>query len=312
MNWTQNLEIWKERFLIPLDDPGSRLFHYNLLIAFLLIILWMVLAKKDLTIESLQKLIFRKKYWWNKSTQLDYKIYFLNSLLKVFLFVPLLDFSFHISRFVSEFLVLANGGEFAGLPTFWTWIGFFTVVSFVWDDFLRFFQHLIMHKVPFLWQIHSTHHSARIMTPLTLFRNHPAESAIATLRNSLSLGVSTGLFVFLFEAQLTVLTILGVNVFGFLFNLLGANLRHSHVPLRFPAWLEKIFISPVQHQIHHSLNPAHFDKNLGVSLAIWDHLAGSWLASSQAGRLKFGLSNRRRQTFWNEIFPFKKTPQELL
>lgn len=299
------LQIWKERFLIPLDDPGSRLFHLNLTLSLILILVWMIAAKKEITFLSLKKLVFRKKYWWNHSTKLDYQIYFTNSLLKVFLFVPFLDISFYISRFVSESLVRLHGDFFEFSATGLNLL-LFTIVSFVWDDFLRFIQHYGMHKIPFLWKIHSTHHSARIMTPITLFRNHPLESAIATVRNSLSLGVATGVFIFLFQAQLNVVTLLGVNIFGFLFNLLGANLRHSHIPLSLPRFLEKIVISPLQHQIHHSRQAEHWDKNMGVSLAIWDLLAGTWVSSKNVKDLKFGIQERKRQHFIQEMLPFKK------
>src|SRR5690606_21421258 len=146
---------------------------------------------------------------------------------KIFLFIPLLDFSFHIARFVSRGLVSLSG-DFMGLAPSMSAIAFFTVFSFVWDDFLRFFHHFLAHKNSFLWRLHSVHHSAKVLTPVTLYRIHPLESAMATLRNSLSLGVSTGVFVFLFESQLTVWTIFGVSALGFLFNFLGGNLRHSH------------------------------------------------------------------------------------
>lgn len=301
MNWQYQFEIWKERFLVPLDDPGSRLFHFNILVSVVLIFFWWFQSNKSFKNLDFKKVFFKGKYWWNRSTKTDYKIYFANSILKVFLFIPFLDFSFHISKFVSEVLIKISG-DFAGLQVNTFSLFLFTVFSFIWDDFLRFFNHWCMHQNSFLWKIHSTHHSARILTPVSLFRNHPLESAIATIRNSLSLGVSTGLFVYLFEARLSLLTLFGVNLFGFLFNLLGANLRHSHIPLSFPVWLEKIFISPAQHQIHHSLDVSHHNKNYGVSLAVWDLLlSSSWVPSKKGQKLKFGILGRKPQSFWQEF-----------
>lgn len=55
----------------------------------------------------------------------------------------------------------------------------------------------------------------------------------------------------------------------------GANLRHSHVWISWGPWLEHVFISPAQHQIHHSNDPVHFDRNMGAFLAIWDRLFGT-------------------------------------
>jgi sterol desaturase/sphingolipid hydroxylase (fatty acid hydroxylase superfamily) len=31
----------------------------------------------------------------------------------------------------------------------------------------------------------------------------------------------------------------------------------------------RILQSPAHHQLHHSANPAHFDRNLGFALAFW-------------------------------------------
>lgn len=291
MDWLQQFEIWKERFLTPLDDPGSRLFHFNIVAAIALSLIWLFRSEGRVTWARTREIFFRKKYWWNRSTITDYKLYFLNSLLKVFLLIPFLDFSFQISREVSEALVAIHG-DFAAWEAGTGSLVVFTIGAFLWDDFLRFFQHRLMHAVPFLWKIHSVHHSARVLTPITLFRNHPLESAIATLRNSLSLGVATGVFIFLFQAQLNLVTFFGVNAFGFFFNLLGANLRHSHIPLKFSKWVEHIFISPFQHQIHHSMAPEHRDRNFGVSLAIWDRLCGRLVFSDSievSRPLKFGV-----------------------
>ena len=37
----------------------------------------------------------------------------------------------------------------------------------------------------------------------------------------------------------------------------------------------RLLQSPAHHQIHHSANPAHFDKNLGFALALWDWAFGT-------------------------------------
>lgn len=296
-----NFSLWLDRFLVPLDDPGSRLFHLNLIIAFLLVLGWLLLKSKQQPLsQSLRRYVFRKRYWWNRSTKLDYQIYAINSVFKVLLLIPLLDFSFEISRWVSESLVDWTG-DFAGLKASTGLLLLFTTVGFIWDDFLRFAHHYLMHKIPFLWRIHSVHHSARILTPITLFRNHPLESALATLRNSLSLGVMAGVFIYLFEARLNLITLFGVNLFGFLFNLLGANLRHSHIPISFGSRLESLLISPLQHQVHHSRKREHFDRNFGVSLAIWDQMSGTLVKSHQVGRLSFGIQGQRQKSLIQEM-----------
>lgn len=300
---SENIQIWFSRYMLPIDDPGSRLFHWNVLAALSLVFAWAIFSfGLSSGGQTFRKSIFRFKYWWNRSTRRDYFFFITNSLFKVFLFIPLLDISFQVARFVSSTLYDLNG-DFLSLKPSYGAIVAFTIFSFVWDDFLRFLQHFFMHHIPFLWKFHSVHHSAKILTPITLYRAHPFESAFATLRNGVSLGLSAGLFIFLFRSQMSVWTIAGVNVFGFLFNFLGANLRHSHIPLSF-GFLEKIFISPLQHQVHHSSHKDHFDKNLGVSLAIWDLMVGSWMSSSGISKLKFGLGNFQSRSLWQEYgFP---------
>lgn len=294
LKWNQ----WVDRFLVPLDDAGSRLFHLNLLIALGLVAGW---AFWNLPRgRSFVRLVFRKKYWWNRSTKNDYLVYLLNSVLKVLFLIPLLDWSFHISRFVTEGLERVHG-DFLGWTPSYLAIAVFTLAAFVWDDFLRFAQHVLMHRVPGLWTIHAVHHSARVLTPITLFRNHPIESAIATVRNSLSLGVAMGLFIFMFEARFSLVTLFGVNALGFLFNLAGANLRHSHIPMSFGPFFEKFLISPKQHQIHHSRAPEHFDRNFGVSLAVWDRLAGTLVMSRDVARIRVGIAGEGGKSIWREL-----------
>ena len=145
-----------------------------------------------------------------------------------------------------------------------------------------------MHLNPFLWRFHRIHHSATTLTPITVFRTHPVESLINYCRSSLSLGIISGLFIWSFGQNLQVWDILGVNALGFLFSLLGSNLRHSHIPLNFGLF-ERWLVSPAQHQLHHSIDHGHC--NLGSFLSIWDRMSGSHLSGTKAVSLRFGLSS---------------------
>lgn len=300
-----------QKLLFQFDEPTSRLYHVNILSSLLLVlaVLWFVGRRQQKPLWLLLKRwVFRKRYWWNHSSKQDYGIYLLNALLKSFLFVPLFEGSFQISQIVIRFLVRFNNGDLLNIPSSDFKIVIFTLAVFVWDDFLRFFNHWLMHKIPFLWEFHKLHHSARVLTPITLYRAHPVESVFAVLRNSLSLGVALGFFIFIFGSSFSLWTLMGINGFGFIFNLVGANLRHSQIPLGF-GFFEKFLISPIQHQVHHSKDPRHYDKNFGVSLAIWDGLCGSLVLSKEVNKLKFGLAERFRISLW---FHYKAPFQSLL
>jgi sterol desaturase/sphingolipid hydroxylase (fatty acid hydroxylase superfamily) len=120
-------------------------------------------------------------------------------------------------------------------------------------------------------------------------------------------GISIGIGVYLFGHKLDVIDVLGANVFIFLFNLFGANLRHSHIWLSWGNRVENWFISPAQHQIHHSMDKSHYDKNFGSALAIWDKLFGSLLLAGQTEQPKqFGLKANKLTSLAQLYFrPFK-------
>lgn len=306
-----------ERFLIPLDDPSSRLFYWNILASLLFVLLYVIFTSKKNWGLKLSEVLFRKNYWWNSSAKVDYSIYLFNGLLKAFLALPVIEGSYVISRWTIKSLIWSLG------DTGWFELTvpaalLFTVAAFLWDDGLRYVHHYLSHKIPFLWAFHKVHHSARVVTPITLYRTHPVEVFTATFRNALSLGVSIGVFIYLFERTYSVYTFMGVNGIAFSVNLLGSHLRHSQVPFSFGP-LEHVLISPKQHQIHHSSRREHFDKNFGVSLSIWDRMMGTLVFSKEVTKpLRFGVGGLYRQNLRTMLLqPLKESyrslvPQKLL
>jgi sterol desaturase/sphingolipid hydroxylase (fatty acid hydroxylase superfamily) len=103
-------------------------------------------------------------------------------------------------------------------------------------------------------------------------------------------GLSQGLLLGALSEDITVAEIAGINVFIVLTHAALGALQHSHVWLSYGPVLEHIVISPAQHQIHHSTDPAHYGKNLGNSLAIWDWMFGTLYVIKGTERLTFGLT----------------------
>ena len=49
-------------------------------------------------------------------------------------------------------------------------------------------------------------------------------------------------------------------------------------------------MSPAHHQVHHSTNPAHFNKNMGSCLALWDWMFGTlYVPNKEPKKLSFGV-----------------------
>ncbi len=209
-----------------------------------------------------------RKIWLHKSALLDYKYFIVISLIKVVLILPLILSSKDVALFVVLFLQEQVGYISALNLSKEFVVALYTFTIFIVGDFTRYWLHKFLHTVPFLWKIHSLHHSAEVLNPFTFYRVHPIENILFGLRYALSVGVVTGCFIYLFGANIGLIQIIGANIFVFIFGMLGANLRHSHIPLRYGDSLEKIFISPYQHQLHHTKEFTH--KNFGGYLAIWD------------------------------------------
>jgi hypothetical protein len=88
-------------------------------------------------------------------------------------------------------------------------------------------------------------------------------------------GFALGAVGIAYGAQVSPLTLLGVNAFTLVWNLAFSHLRHSHIALPFPRWLSYILVSPHMHQAHHSADAAQHDKNFATVFALWDWMFGT-------------------------------------
>ncbi len=269
-----------------LINPNKRVFWLYLVSSgiFALGLLWL----RGGDIKTLLKKGISPSVWLSPSSLLDFKWITLNHIISVLFIVPLLggqiSFALWLDRHFYTTLGEGNMLDWGSSITAIT----YTVTLFIFDDFSRFFVHYLYHKLPWLWRFHAIHHSATVLTPFTLYRTHFVEMAINSGRSVVILGGISGVFMYVFDGAITSITILGASIFSVLFNMAGSNLRHSGVWLGYGK-IEKYIVSPAQHQIHHSIDEKHFDKNFGSTLAVWDRLFNSWAGSKTERVSKFGV-----------------------
>jgi len=231
---------------------------------------------------------FSKEVLLHASAKLDYIYFVVVSLIKIVLIIPLLIGVNDVALWmVLQMQDTLGYVERTRVAKEWL-LASYTLVLFVVNDFTRYWLHRFMHLVPFLWRFHRVHHSAEVLNPLTFYRVHPVENILFGLRYALSTGFVTALFIYFFGAGIGLVEFLGVNIVVFLFLIFGSNLRHSHIPLSYGTKIEKWFISPYQHQLHHTTKYTH--TNFGSYLAIWDRWFGT-LVCGKKEDLKFGLPN---------------------
>lgn len=268
-------------------DPKKRIFIGYLLSAVVVACVWMLVIQRK-AFADLKQAVFSREVWFSASAITDYYLLFFNKVIMM-LISPLLLGQLVIATFLFEsfhHMMLPKPFEHWGSVVV---MPLFTLVLFLLDDASRYLLHRWLHHSPTLWRFHQVHHTATHLTPFTIFRTHPIEGVLFSLRSALVQGFCIGSFVFLFGSGVDLVTIFGVNILLFIFNITGANLRHSPVSIPYPKKVERWLISPAQHQLHHSTDPQHFNKNYGVILAVWDRLGGTFLNSESERVLDYGI-----------------------
>lgn len=227
----------------------------------------------------------------HKSNLVDIKIFLFNTVIGVLGFFAAVGFTTAMSH--STMTTLAGWFGTPDLPkdiTFWR-SALATVIMILTLDFCKYWAHYIHHENRMLWPFHAVHHSAEVLTPLTAYRNHPVFLLIRDIIFSIVVGVVQGVMLFALIGEISLITIGSANVGYVAFNILGSNLRHSHIWLSYgPLW-EHIFISPAQHQIHHSSAVRHHNKNYGEVFAFWDWMFGTLYIPKEHEILEFGIAD---------------------
>jgi len=165
-----------------------------------------------------------------------------------------------------------------------------TAALFLAYEIAYWIDHVISHKVPFFWAFHKPHHTAEVLTPLTNFRVHPVESLKFYNIAALIVGSADGALGWLSGGAQHQYLINNANLVAVIFLFTLSHLQHSHFWIAATGVWGRILMSPAHHQIHHSDNPAHFNRNFGSSLAVWDWLAGTlYIPTARRERITFGV-----------------------
>ena len=235
-------------------DPKKRVFLGYIALSIIIALLWLVFIRKKGLKSAIFK-VFDKKILLSGSAISDYKMFLINRVLMLVLSPYLLTQLAVATFFYYSLLSLPLSGLLSFLsdtPAIVVAI-LFTFVFFTFDDFTKYWVHRWMHKWPVLWALHKVHHSAETLNPITVYRTHPLEGILFSLRGAFSQGAVISTFFFIFGDKVDLVTILGVNFLVFSFHVAGSNLRHSHIDIKYWLWLEKILISPAQHQLHQEI-----------------------------------------------------------
>lgn len=301
--------------LVLVTDISDRL-YWGYLLLFLFISTGLYLVRKPAN-TTLKNYLFPRRVLGHQSSKVDICIYLINGIFNGIINLGTLILSVTLVAKLTKYLLVSIFGldTLNISPTLFTTV-LASIIFILIFDFALFFAHYLHHRIPLLWSFHKVHHSAEVLTPVTAYRFHPFDIMATGLILALVVGPYVGIYQFMFSGSL-----LDVNptAYGFvlILFLLTANFRHSHIPIHYSNGLSKFLVSPAMHNVHHSSNWKHFDKNMGFMFSIWDKLAKTHYipVRTETDTLLFGIGKNEEKQYRNLLTcywrPIKEAAQLL-
>jgi sterol desaturase/sphingolipid hydroxylase (fatty acid hydroxylase superfamily) len=275
--------------LFAFSEPFSL---YCLAGAMLTALLWYVLRRRSTLgrrLRALFRVTFSRRLWGHRSSLLDIKMFFVSSFFNAAGLGSVFAVSYGVSASTQWLLghVIAPAPPVAAASVTITIV--MSLLYWIVFDLGYWFAHWLMHRIPVLWEFHKVHHSAEVLTPFTEFRQHPIELLLFPLCTGTTIGALYGVAEHLLGMQKQGLSLFWVNIMLLAYSMTLLHLRHSHVWIPVRGWLGRVIQSPAHHQIHHSTDPKHFNKNLGFGLSLWDWAFRTLYIPNKPEALEFGL-----------------------
>jgi len=130
-------------------------------------------------------------------------------------------------------------------------------------DLSEFVFHRFQHTVPFLWRMHSLHHSDPEMSALTTNRHFWGDQ----LFKAATIWPLTSVIISQSHAM----------VAGYAIVTLYNYFIHANLKISFGKW-SWLLNNPAYHRLHHSRLPQDYGSNFAALFPIWDVLTGSYRA----------------------------------
>jgi len=213
--------------------------------------------------------ILRKDFW------LDLFYMFFNFFL----------FSLLIYNAASDVVVqlFINGLSYLGITNLvafevMTWpIWSHLLFGFLVRDFVQWWTHRLLHRVPALWEFHKVHHSVQQMGFAAHLRYHWMENVVYR------------------TIEYIPLAFIGIGLRDFfiihIFTLAIGHFNHSNLNVNL-GFLKYLFNNPKMHIWHHAHDlpsDRKFGINFGITLSIWDYLFGTAYIPKEGKDIKLGF-----------------------
>lgn len=134
------------------------------------------------------------------------------------------------------------------------------LLGFVVRDFIQWWTHRLLHRVPALWEFHKVHHSVEQMGFAAHLRYHWMENVVYR------------------TIEYIPLALIGIGLRDFfiihIFTLAVGHFNHSNIRVNL-GFLKYIFNNPQMHIWHHAYSlpkDKRYGVNFGLTLSVWDYI----------------------------------------
>ena len=158
------------------------------------------------------------------------------------------------------------------------------LVAILAFDFCYYWSHRCGHEISVLWAAHAVHHQSEDYNLSTALRQ-----------------TSTGfLFTWIFYLPLFLLgmpleVFLTANAIDLIYQFW---VHTQHIGKL--GWLDRVFVTPSNHRVHHAQNEIYIDRNYGGILILWDRLFGSFQEELDEEPVIYGV--RKPLASWNPFW----------
>ena len=234
--------------------------------------------------------IIRKDFW------LDIFYMFFNFfILNLIFLIALNDLTAQLfNDFLSSFglqlasLQLINLSEYPKV--------FSLLVFFIVSDFVQWNTHRMLHRIPFLWNFHKTHHSVQQMGFAAHLRYNWVEPIVYKAILYIPLAIIGGF------------SIKDLFIIHF-FTIAIGHLNHANLGWDY-GFLKYIFNNPKMHIWHHTKEmPNKYGTNFALTLSVWDYIFKTNYIPKDGRDNELGFSgdeNFPRNFLKQELYPIIK------
>ncbi len=151
-------------------------------------------------------------------------------------------------------------------------------------DFCYYWAHRCGHEISVLWAAHAVHHQSEDYNLSTALR-----------QTSTGFLFSWIFYLPLFLFGLPIEVVATANAIDLIYQFW---VHTQHIGKL--GWIDRVFVTPSNHRVHHAQNEIYIDKNYGGILILWDRLFGTFQEELDEEPVVFGV--RKPLASWNPFW----------